>query len=197
MGHIDRNLSRFEGPARSRRTYRITSDRPLSMASSAMARPQVGIERLPAARRNSGLEQRESMNCKSCRKRKIKCNRLRPTCEACKIFQCPCLYDAVPKKRGPKTDVLEALVKRIDGLEKKLSEERKNNAIASSSAVSDGSPRSGNPPSVGGASPRTEVGSGQEQPSPREEQAQTIKRNLQVDTIFSPIQQRYDVPPGC
>jgi hypothetical protein len=28
--------------------------------------------------------------------------------------------DAVPKKRGPKTDVLEALLKRVDGLEKRL-----------------------------------------------------------------------------
>lgn len=28
--------------------------------------------------------------------------------------------DAVPKKRGPKTDVLEALLKRVDGLEARL-----------------------------------------------------------------------------
>ena len=28
--------------------------------------------------------------------------------------------DAVPKKRGPKTDVLEALLKRVDGLEKRF-----------------------------------------------------------------------------
>ncbi|KAL4978134.1 type I 3-dehydroquinase-domain-containing protein [Aspergillus desertorum] len=48
-------------------------------------------------------EPRESMNCKSCRKRKLK--------------------DAVPKKRGPKTDVLEALLKRVDGLEKRLQDD--------------------------------------------------------------------------
>ncbi|KAH6666735.1 fungal-specific transcription factor domain-containing protein [Halenospora varia] len=89
-------------------------------------RPQVGIERLPARRMSN--EPRESMNCKSCRKRKIKCNRLRPTCEACQVFQCPCIYDAVPKKRGPKTDVLEALLKRVDGLEKKLKDEKKSNS---------------------------------------------------------------------
>lgn len=35
------------------------------------------------------------------------------------------ISDAVPKKRGPKTDVLEALVKRIDGLEKRLKDEGK------------------------------------------------------------------------
>ncbi|PCD31647.1 hypothetical protein FGRA07_10190 [Fusarium graminearum] len=90
----------------------------------AISRPQVGIERLPTRRMSN--EPRESMNCKSCRKRKarhtIKCNRLRPSCEACQVFQCPCVYDAVPKKRGPKTDVLEALLKRVDGLEAKLRE---------------------------------------------------------------------------
>lgn len=51
---------------------------------------------------------------------------MRPSCEACKVFQCPCIYDAVPKKRGPKTDVLEALLKRVDGLEKRLQDENKN-----------------------------------------------------------------------
>ncbi|KAI1750808.1 fungal-specific transcription factor domain-containing protein [Xylaria castorea] len=88
-----------------------------------MSRPQVGIERLPTRRMSN--EPRESMNCKSCRKRKIKCNRLRPSCEACQVFQCPCVYDAVPKKRGPKTDVLEALLKRVDGLEAQLKDQKK------------------------------------------------------------------------
>lgn len=33
--------------------------------------------------------------------------------------------DAIPKKRGPKTDVLEALLKRVNGLEKRLKDEDK------------------------------------------------------------------------
>jgi hypothetical protein len=111
------------------------------------------------------------MNCKSCRKRKvivshkyfttydtylgqIKCNRLRPTCEACQVFQCPCIYgayrfyragqtctessliDAVPKKRGPKTDVLEALLKRVDGLERRLKDEKKSHSPSNESGPS-------------------------------------------------------------
>ncbi|KJR81341.1 uncharacterized protein SPSK_01102 [Sporothrix schenckii 1099-18] len=96
-----------------------------------MSRPQVGIERLPARRLTN--EPRESMNCKSCRKRKIKCNRLRPACEACQVFQCACIYDAVPKKRGPKTDILEALLKRVDGLEQKLKEKGGDEAGAEGS----------------------------------------------------------------
>lgn len=34
--------------------------------------------------------------------------------------------DAIPKKRGPKTDVLEALLKRVNGLEKRLKDEQKS-----------------------------------------------------------------------
>ena len=32
----------------------------------------------------------------------------------------------MPKKRGPKTDLLEALLKRVDGLEKRLKDEKKS-----------------------------------------------------------------------
>ncbi|PSN63960.1 hypothetical protein BS50DRAFT_93643 [Corynespora cassiicola Philippines] len=104
-----------------------------------MSRPQIGIDRLPARRVSN--EPREAMNCKSCRKRKIKCNRTRPTCEACQVFACPCIYDAVPKKRGPKTDVLEALLKRVDGLEKRLhSEGKSESGPDSESAIIDDPP---------------------------------------------------------
>jgi hypothetical protein len=104
----------------------ITAPQMAGVHPVAIPRPQVGIERLPTRRLSN--EPRESMNCKSCRKRKIKCNRLRPACEACQVFQCPCIYDAVPKKRGPKTDVLEALLKRVDGLEAKLKEKNAEEA---------------------------------------------------------------------
>lgn len=36
--------------------------------------------------------------------------------------------DAIPKKRGPKTDVLEALLKRVNGLEKRLKDEQKSSS---------------------------------------------------------------------
>ena len=41
-----------------------------------------------------------------------------------------CDLDAVPKKRGPKTDVLEALLKRVDGLEQKLKDQKPDAASA-------------------------------------------------------------------
>ncbi|KXT03679.1 hypothetical protein AC578_5173 [Pseudocercospora eumusae] len=92
-----------------------------SIDLAAMSRP---IERLPVKKPSGDVK--EAMNCKSCRKRKIKCNRMKPSCEACSVFNCACIYDAIPKKRGPKTDVLEALLKRVNGLEKRLKDETKD-----------------------------------------------------------------------
>lgn len=47
--------------------------------------------------------------------------------------------DAVPKKRGPKTDVLEALLKRVDGLEAKLREKGEDDvSLASSNLLGGG-----------------------------------------------------------
>ncbi|KAM0257187.1 hypothetical protein ACHAQJ_004549 [Trichoderma viride] len=43
---------------------------------------------------------------------------------------------AVPKKRGPKTDVLEALLKRVDGLEAKLKEKNAESEEPSTSSTS-------------------------------------------------------------
>ncbi|KAJ5570438.1 uncharacterized protein N7459_009868 [Penicillium hispanicum] len=152
------------------RSPRPPSPHVSSIIQCAMSRPQVSIDRLTP--RRATVEPREAMNCKSCRKRKIKCNRLRPSCEACKVFQCPCVYgecssvrvpnppvprapepadhvalsdrlrltDAVPKKRGPKTDVLEALLKRVDGLEKRLQDEKNPISPTSPDKQPDGLP---------------------------------------------------------
>lgn len=44
---------------------------------------------------------------------------------------------AVPKKRGPKTDVLEALLKRVDGLEKRLQTDSKPDSPTEETALED------------------------------------------------------------
>ncbi|KAH6604813.1 fungal specific transcription factor domain-containing [Trichoderma cornu-damae] len=120
---------------------------PVALSSQ---RPQVGIERLPA--RNIATEPRESMNCKSCRKRKSSSapKVLSPLPETVQFLgviivnfvelelSAPMLtglVDAVPKKRGPKTDVLEALLRRVDGLEAKLKEKNAGSEQPSSSSA--------------------------------------------------------------
>ncbi|GFP56422.1 hypothetical protein TASIC1_0006059200 [Trichoderma asperellum] len=57
---------------------------------------------------------------------------------------------AVPKKRGPKTDVLEALLKRVDGLEAKLKEKNAESEQPSSSSVS----TTQDPPAAGSSTKR-------------------------------------------
>ncbi|KAK4158516.1 fungal transcriptional regulatory-like protein [Chaetomidium leptoderma] len=142
------------------------------MPLAPIQRPQVSIERLPTRRMSN--EPRESMNCKSCRKRKIKCNRLRPACEACQVFQCPCIYDAVPKKRGPKTDVLEALLKRVDGLEARLKDKKADpDAESSEDAMTDAPEAPASAQSPSNAAPGVKPDMGQE---------------TQDTAMFSPIQ---------
>ncbi|KID66951.1 N-terminal binuclear Zn cluster-containing/DNA binding domain-containing protein, partial [Metarhizium brunneum ARSEF 3297] len=103
-----------------------SSSLPLPAANSgapiAIPRQQVSIERLPT--RRQGNEPRESMNCKSCRKRKVRCSFYTSQFKLDVWLRRIHATDqyAVPKKRGPKTDVLEALLKRVDGLEAKLKE---------------------------------------------------------------------------
>ncbi|KAK2778856.1 hypothetical protein FQN52_002671 [Onygenales sp. PD_12] len=127
-----------------------------------MSRPQISIDRLPARRMSS--EPRESMNCKSCRKRKIKCNH------------------AIPKKRGPKTDVLEALLKRVDGLEKRLQEEKRSRSPPDTSTHTTTTTSSGK---------KNEDSS----PSDRIADRRNAKEPPTLDTdVFSPADSRHAIP---
>jgi hypothetical protein len=84
--------------------------------------------------------------------------------------------DAVPKKRGPKTDVLEALLKRVDGLEARLKDKKADQEGESSeSAVMDApeASTSAQPTSNTTAAVKTD-----------------IVQESQDSTRFSPIQPR-------
>jgi len=52
--------------------------------------------------------------------------------------------DAVPKKRGPKTDVLEALLKRVDGLEARLKDKKADPDAESSENAAANAPEASN-----------------------------------------------------
>lgn len=132
------------------------------------------------------------MNCKSCRKRKIKCNRLRPTCEACRVFACPCIYDAVPKKRGPKADVLEALLKRVDGLEKRLHTEKKPEYLPDRDSASQdtGSDTNNNNSATVVPRPMVDIASNPNHTSSPTEtslQTPTVAPDVLLDTYFARI----------
>ncbi|KAG5919184.1 hypothetical protein E4U61_001069 [Claviceps capensis] len=101
-------------------------------------RPQVSIERLPTRRQSNAP--RESMNCKSCRKRKVGSE-----CHSLQKHGNSFVNYAVPKKRGPKTDVLEALLKRVDGLEAKLTGKHGHQDLTKTEVSGKGCPRKERP----------------------------------------------------
>lgn len=136
------------------------------------------------------------MNCKSCRKRKIKCNRLRPSCEACQVFQCPCVYDAVPKKRGPKTDVLEALLKRVDGLEAKLKSKREQPGLPSSETVASATEEASSSAVAESATTAhpTSTEDDETKPQPVVDTARTV--DVTESAVYTPTSSSAPSPPG-
>lgn len=83
------------------------------------------------------------------------------------------LIDAVPKKRGPKTDVLEALLKRVDGLEKRLKDEQKSNSSSTEGGSTDKE------------SPSSDV---------KPERPQLLTASIPNETaVYSPISPRYEM----
>jgi hypothetical protein len=88
----------------------------------------------------------------------------------------PTPADAVPKKRGPKTDVLEALLKRVDGLEARLKDKKTEEGSESPENGADNAPEtstSTQPASNAIAGVRAD-----------------IDQELEDTKMFSPIQQR-------
>ncbi|GAA6053201.1 hypothetical protein NBRC10513_007139 [Rhodotorula toruloides] len=66
---------------------------------------------------------RVSTACDACRKRRAKCDGVKPTCGRCTSLALKCLYVYENDKRKPITkDVVNALQMRIDSLEKELSD---------------------------------------------------------------------------
>ncbi|KAG0227973.1 fungal-specific transcription factor domain-containing protein [Mortierella sp. GBAus27b] len=58
--------------------------------------------------------------CDPCRKKKIKCDGIRPSCANCAKLDLPCTYLPSMKKRGPRQGYIELLEKRLDKMEKML-----------------------------------------------------------------------------
>ncbi|KAG0371164.1 hypothetical protein BGZ54_009523 [Gamsiella multidivaricata] len=58
--------------------------------------------------------------CDPCRKKKIKCDGLKPSCANCAKIDIHCTYLPSMKKRGPRQGYIELLEKRLDKMEKML-----------------------------------------------------------------------------
>ncbi|ORX90001.1 hypothetical protein K493DRAFT_288603, partial [Basidiobolus meristosporus CBS 931.73] len=69
---------------------------------------------------NTYKKSRTSRACDICRRKKVKCDGLKPSCSNCSTLGSKCTYLDKPKKRGPQTSQPKALEARLKHLEKLL-----------------------------------------------------------------------------
>ncbi|CDH56248.1 zinc finger transcription factor 1 [Lichtheimia corymbifera JMRC:FSU:9682] len=60
--------------------------------------------------------------CDSCRRKKVKCDGTRPVCGTCNKMGRTCTYNPVVQKRGPRQGYIEIIEKRLDKMERLLSQ---------------------------------------------------------------------------
>ncbi|KAF9869803.1 binuclear zinc transcription factor [Colletotrichum karsti] len=66
---------------------------------------------------NSSVPKPKRLACMICRKRKLKCDGIRPSCSTCARLGHSCAYDEVRRKSGPKRGYVKALEERLKQVE--------------------------------------------------------------------------------
>ena len=62
---------------------------------------------------NSTVPKPKRLACMICRKRKLKCDGIKPSCSTCSRLGHTCAYDEVRRKSGPKRGYVKALEERL------------------------------------------------------------------------------------
>jgi hypothetical protein len=62
---------------------------------------------------NSSVPKPKRLACVVCRRRKLKCDGIKPSCSTCARLGHTCAYDEVRKKSGPKRGYVKALEERL------------------------------------------------------------------------------------
>lgn len=65
---------------------------------------------------NSSVPKPKRLACMICRKRKLKCDGVRPSCSTCSRLGHMCAYDEQRRKSGPKRGYVKALEERLSEL---------------------------------------------------------------------------------
>ncbi|KAG2226373.1 hypothetical protein INT45_000541 [Circinella minor] len=75
-----------------------------------------------------------TLACIICRKKKVKCNGVQPTCSRCHSMGIQCQYSDPPKKRGPPKGYIEVINNRAHRIESLLGKQKppSNSPVASS-----------------------------------------------------------------
>jgi len=83
--------------------------------------PSQGTDNSPPAdnpthtvpRSNNDVPKPKRLACMTCRRRKLRCDGLKPSCGTCRRLGHSCGYDEVRKKSGPKRGYVKALEERL------------------------------------------------------------------------------------
>jgi hypothetical protein len=62
---------------------------------------------------NASVPKTKRLACMICRRRKLKCDGVRPSCSTCSRLGHSCAYDEVRRKSGPKRGYVKALEERL------------------------------------------------------------------------------------
>ncbi|KAI1349588.1 fungal-specific transcription factor domain-containing protein [Xylaria sp. FL0043] len=73
-----------------------------------------------APRSNNDVPKPKRLACMICRKRKLRCDGIKPSCSTCTRLGHSCAYDEVRKKSGPKRGYVKALEERLKQVEELL-----------------------------------------------------------------------------
>lgn len=101
----------------------------------------------------------------------------------------------MPKKRGPKTDVLEALLKRVDGLEAKLKSKKEQAGLPSSETAASATEEASSSAvaeSATAANP-TSTEDDETKPQPVIDTARTV--DITESAVYTPTSSRYAAFP--
>lgn len=80
-------------------------------ADRLMDGDHIPIEAPPGG--NSSVPKPKRLACMICRKRKLKCDGIKPSCSTCSRLGHTCAYDEVRRKSGPKRGYVKALEERL------------------------------------------------------------------------------------
>ena len=69
---------------------------------------------------NSSVPKPKRLACMICRRRKLKCDGVRPSCSTCSRLGHSCAYDEVRRKSGPKRGYVKALEERLSRMPTRL-----------------------------------------------------------------------------
>ncbi|RYO73852.1 hypothetical protein DL766_010638 [Monosporascus sp. MC13-8B] len=107
------------------------ANEPLSPGSDESPPADSSTAAPPSSSSNANVPKPKRLACTICRKRKLRCDGIKPSCSTCTRLGHSCAYDEVRRKSGPKRGYVKALEERLKQVERLLNtQEPSRNASA-------------------------------------------------------------------